>query len=193
MDMGDGTSGSPSASTVAQEGAMAMPTTAPGAFNDADVAYAQGMIAHCAQLVEMSGLAPDRASNQEVKDLASSTMTDEEAELAAARGWLRHWNRPESADEAGMGGMDMGGDEGSDMKMADSMSEADMAKLKAAKGVAFDRAFLKAMIEHRNGEIEMARGVLGDGRNATVKQQAVMMAAMQEDEVQSLTRLLAKL
>ncbi|WP_345582072.1 DUF305 domain-containing protein [Streptomyces prasinosporus] len=190
MDMGDGTSGSPSASTAAHEGAMVMPTTAPGPFNDADVAYAQGMIAHCSQLVEMSGLAPGRASNQEVKDLASRTMTNEKTELAAARGWLRYWNRPESAAE---GGMDMGGDDGGDMKMADSMSEADMEKLKTAEGVAFDRAFLKAMIEHRNGEIEMTRGVLGDGRNATVKQQAVMMAAMQKGEVQSLTRLLAKL
>lgn len=193
MDMGDGTSGSPSASTVGQEGAMAMPTSAPGAFNDADVAYAQGMIAHCSQLVEMSGLAPARASNQEVKSLASGTMTDEEAELTAVRSWLRHWNRPESADEAGMGGMDMGGDDGSDMMMSGSMSDADMEKLKAAMGPVFDRAFVKAMIEHRNGEIETARDEKKNGRNATVKQQAEMMATMQEDEVESLTRLLAEL
>ena len=172
---------------------MATPTNAPGAFNDADVTYAQGMIAHCSQLVEMSGLAPARASNQEVIDLASRTMTDEEAELTAVRGWLRHWNRPESADDAGMGGMDMGGDDDSDMTMSGSMSDADMKKLKAAKGGVFDGAFVKAMIEHRNGEIEMARDEKKNGRNGTVKQQAEMMATMQEDEVESLTRLLAEL
>nr|WP_024126285.1 DUF305 domain-containing protein [Streptomyces sp. FR1]AHE38904.1 Lipoprotein [Streptomyces sp. FR1]AHE39388.1 Lipoprotein [Streptomyces sp. F2] len=193
MDMGDGTSGSPSASTAGQEGAMAMPTSAPGAFNDADVAYAQGMIAHCSQLVEMSGLAPARASDQEVKGLASRTRTDEEAELAAVRGWLRYWNRPESADEGDMGGMDMGGDDGGDMTMSGSMSDADMKELKAAKGGAFDRAFVKAVIEHRNGEIEMSRDEQKNGRNVTVKQQAEMMATMQEDEVKSLTTLLAKL
>lgn len=139
MDMGDGTSGSPSASTVGREGAMAVPTTAPGAFNDADVAYAQGVIVHCSQLVEMSGLVPARASSQEVRTLSSGTLTEEEAELTAVRSRLRNWNRPESADEAGMGGMDMGGDDGSDMMMSGSMSRADMEKLKAAKGPDFDR------------------------------------------------------
>ncbi|WP_159104155.1 DUF305 domain-containing protein [Streptomyces sp. CdTB01] len=172
---------------------MAMPTKAPGAFNDADVTYAQGMIAHCSQLVEISGLAPGRASNGDVQDLASRTRTDEAAELAAVRGWLRNWNRPESADEGGMGGMDMSGDSGSDMEMSGSMSDADMGKLKAAAGASFDRAFVKAMIEHRHGEIEMARDEKKNGRNATVKQQADMMATMQEDKVESLTLLLAKL
>ena len=49
------------------------------------------------------------------------------------------------------------------------------------------------MIEHHNGEIEMARDEKKNGRNATVKQQADMMAIVQEDEVESLTLLLAKL
>lgn len=52
---------------------------------------------------------------------------------------------------------------------------------------------MKAMIEHRDGEIEMARDERKNGRNATVKRQAEMMATMREDEVESLTRLLAEL
>ncbi|MBC9723909.1 DUF305 domain-containing protein [Streptomyces sp. TRM68367] len=87
----------------------------------------------------------------------------------------------------------MGGYDGSDMKMSGSMSDADKKKLKATRGAAFDRAFVEAMIEHRGGEIEMARDVGKDGRNATVKQQAAVTATMQEDEVRGLTRLLAKL
>ena len=191
MDMGEGASETPSAS--AAEGGMAMPTSAPGAFNDADVAYAQGMIAHCSQLVEMSGLVPSRASNQEVKGLASRTLTDEEAEISAVRGWLGYWNRPESAAEGGMGGMDMSGDDGSQMKTRGSMSGADMEKLKAAKGAPFDRAFLQAMIEHRGGEIDMARDEARNGRNTAVREQAEMMATMQKKDVKALTRLLSEL
>ena len=172
---------------------MAMPTSAPGAFNDVDVAYAQGMIVHCSQLMEMSGLTPARAANQEVRNLASRTRADEEAELAAARGWLRHWNRPESAAEGGMGGMGMGGDSGSDTEMSGSMSDADVKKLKVANGPAFDRAFVRAMIEHRKDEIEMARDEEKNGRNATVKQQAEMMSTMQVAELKSLSRLRTEL
>ena len=137
MDMGDdGTSESPSASTTGQEGAAARLTKASGAFNDADVTYAQGMIAHCSQLVEMSGLVPGRASNRDIQDLASTTRTYEAAERAAVRGWLRNWNRPESADESGMGSMDMSGDSGSDMEVSGAMSDADMSKLSAVDGPA---------------------------------------------------------
>lgn len=92
-----------------------------------------------------------------------------------------------------MGGMDMEGDSGSDMQMSGSMSDVDMEKLKAAKGAVFDRAFVEAMIEHRNGEIERARDEKKNGRNATVKQQAAMMATMQENEVKTLIRLLTEL
>lgn len=191
--MGDGTSEPSSATATGREGAMTTPTSAPGAFNDADLAYAQGLIVHCSQLVEMSDLAATRASNRDVRNLASRTTAEEGAELAAARGWLRHWNRPESADEGGMGGMDMEGDSGSDMQMSGSMSDVDMEKLKAAKGAVFDRAFVEAMIEHRNGEIERARDEKKNGRNATVKQQAAMMATMQENEVKTLIRLLTEL
>lgn len=40
-------------------------------FNDADVTFAQGMIPHHKQAVEMAKLAGDRAESQEVKDLAA--------------------------------------------------------------------------------------------------------------------------
>src|SRR3546814_17683671 len=51
-------------------------------FNDADVAFAQQMIPHHQQAVEMAQLA-DRADRQEVKDLAARVEAATAPELAA--------------------------------------------------------------------------------------------------------------
>ncbi|MEU0042766.1 DUF305 domain-containing protein [Streptomyces werraensis] len=188
MDMGDGSASSSSDSAASgSTGPMAMPTRARGAFNDADVAYVQGMIAHCEQLVEMADLTPGRAYSEKVKNLASRTKTSEEAEIAAEKSWLRAWGRPESP-AMDMGDMEMGDDDSSM-----TISDAEMKKLMNAKGADFDRAYVEALISHRRMEAGMSDDVQKDGRNATVKEQAAMMAAMQRAEVKELEHLLATL
>src|SRR3546814_10035762 len=51
-------------------------------FNDADVAFAQQMIPHHQQAVEMAQLAADRAERQEVKDLAARVEAAQAPEIA---------------------------------------------------------------------------------------------------------------
>ena len=46
-------------------------TSSEAAFNDADVTFAQGMIPHHQQAVEMAQMAEDRAESPELKQLAS--------------------------------------------------------------------------------------------------------------------------
>ncbi|MEU0171354.1 DUF305 domain-containing protein [Streptomyces iakyrus] len=188
--MADSSSSSSDSAASGMTGSMAMPTRARGAFNDADVAYVQSMIAHCEQLVEMAELAPGRASSAKVRDLARETRASEEAEIAAERSWLRAWGRPESPE------MDMGGMGGMDMEHGDggmTMSDAEMNKLRNARGADFDRAYVEALISHRGMEADMSEDVQRTGRNATVKEQAAMMATMQRAEVRELEQLLATL
>ncbi|MGI5490228.1 DUF305 domain-containing protein [Microtetraspora malaysiensis] len=124
--------------------ASARPAAAAGAqtraaFNDADVMFAQMMIPHHKQAVEMADLAATRATDQEIKDLAAKIKAAQDPEIATMTGWLTAWGKPVTSS-AGMAGHGMPG----------MMSEDDMAKLKAAKGAEFNRMFAEMMIAHHN-------------------------------------------
>ena len=70
-------SSAPASSATAQAGAQ---------FNDADVAFAQMMIPHHREAVEMAALAIDRAQNPEVKALAEQIRSAQEPEIIQLTG-----------------------------------------------------------------------------------------------------------
>ncbi|MEV0777760.1 DUF305 domain-containing protein [Streptomyces sp. NPDC050433] len=157
------------------------------AFNDADVAFAQGMIPHHQQAVEMSALADGRASGAEIKTLAGEIKKAQDPEITTMRSWLKDWGKPESADES-MPGMDHGSGGAAGM-----MSDQDMTDLTAAKGVAFDKKFAELMIEHHNGAIEMAREERKNGESAEAKKLAADVIKAQTAEVEQLNMILDRL
>jgi len=139
------------------EGAVASDTTSADAsdasFNDADVTFAQSMIPHHEQAVEMATLAADRADSDEVKDLASRIEAAQDPEIETMTGWLEDWDEPVE------GGDEMGGN----LEMSGMMSDEDMQSLEDTEGTEFDRLFLEMMGEHHRGAIEMAETELGAG------------------------------
>ncbi|MEW1549503.1 DUF305 domain-containing protein [Streptomyces tsukubensis] len=171
---------------------------APGAFNDADVMFAQGMIPHHEQALEMSALADGRAQDAEVVGLARAISGAQDPEIRTMKSWLKAWGKPESGGS--MPGMDHGsgssgdtaGTAGSD-GMAGMMSEAEMAALKAAKGTDFDRKFAQLMIEHHRGAIAMAEDEQKSGRNATAKALAGEVIRAQQAEIDAFTKILKRL
>jgi uncharacterized protein (DUF305 family) len=124
------------------------------AFNDADVAFAQGMIPHHQQAIEMSQLAQDRASNSAVKQLAADIEAAQGPEIETMTGWLEEWGEDVPSTDDDMEGMDHG--DMSDSEMPGMMSEQEMSDLEAATGVEFDQMFLTMMIDHHQGAVEMA-------------------------------------
>ncbi|MFE2031118.1 DUF305 domain-containing protein [Streptomyces hygroscopicus] len=182
---------------TATSGATA--SSAAGAFNDADVSFAQMMIPHHEQALEMAGLADDRASDARIKSLAGRIEKAQDPEIATLKSWLRDWGKPEKASPGGMPGMDHGSDgadgtdHGSGGAMGGMMSEKDMRKLEAAKGAAFDRAFASMMIDHHKGAITMAKDEQENGRNAKAKKLADDVIKNQSAEVTTLRTLLDRL
>jgi uncharacterized protein (DUF305 family) len=148
-------------------------------FNDADVTFAQNMIVHHQQAVEMAALAETRASNAEIKKLAADIKAAQEPEIKTLTWWLTAWGKP-TAPAGGHGAMAMPG----------TMSEAEMTKLKSASGADFDRQFARMMIAHHNGAIQMAREVQEKGSNAEVKALAAQIEKTQAAEVETLQKLL---
>ncbi|MFB8444204.1 DUF305 domain-containing protein [Streptomyces niveus] len=173
---------------------------AAGAFNDADVAFAQGMIPHHEQAVEMSALADGRASGAEIKTLAAEIEKAQDPEITTMRSWLKAWGEPESADGS-KPGMDhgSGGSHGAEDSPGGSggadgmMSDQDLADLSAAKGVDFDRKFAELMIRHHDGAIAMARDQRKNGESGKVKKLAADVIKAQTAEVEQLNTLLDRL
>lgn len=148
-------------------------------FNDADVTFAQDMIPHHKQAVEMSKMAATNASSPEVKDLADKIDTAQGPEIELMQGWLKDWGKSEK------GSMDMG--EGG---MTGMMSDDDMDALQKAEGAAFDEMFLNMMIAHHTGAIEMAKAEQKDGKNADATTLAKDIERAQTDEIALMKKIL---
>lgn len=95
--------------------------------NDADVAFAQQMIPHHQQAVEMAQLAETRAESPEVQDLAADIEAAQDPEIETMTGWLESWDE-EVPGDGGHGGHDMSSDD-----MAGMMTEEEMADLEAPR------------------------------------------------------------
>ncbi|MBC3193169.1 DUF305 domain-containing protein [Pseudonocardia sp. C8] len=175
-------------------GPAPVPTSAAApAHNQADIAFAQGMIPHHQQAVEMAELAADRAGSDDVRRLATAIGRAQAPEIARMRGFLAAWGAPESG---GMPGMDHGstghgtahgaGHRG----MAGMMTDEQLRGLEQARGAGFDRMFLEMMIRHHEGAVQMARAELADGTNAEAKALARQVVDAQQAEITEMRELL---
>jgi uncharacterized protein (DUF305 family) len=161
-------------------------TDAGANHNDADVTFAQQMIPHHRQAIEMAELAETRASSAEVKNLAADIKGAQDPEIDTMTGWLESWGEDVPGGE--MSGMDHG-----DMSMDDMpgmMSEEEMADLEAASGADFDQMFLAMMIEHHEGAIDMAKSEQEDGEYADAIALAEDIEEAQTAEIATMNELL---
>ncbi|WP_282692699.1 DUF305 domain-containing protein [Streptomyces sp. CC208A] len=173
----DGTGQGPTTSASA-------PASAPASdsFNDADVTFAQMMIPHHQQALEMAKLADGRAEDADVKKIVAAVEQAQDPEIQKMKAWLKGWGKPESA-HAGH----------STASMAGMMSEQDMKDLAAAKGKDFDRTFAELMIAHHEGAVEMAKEEQKNGGNAEAKALAADVVRTQSAEIAELRKILERL
>jgi uncharacterized protein (DUF305 family) len=161
-------------------------TSSTAGFNDADVQFAQMMIVHHQQAVEMATLAETRAGDSELKQLAAQIKAAQQPEITTMTGWLTTWGQSTAAPDGGHNMPGMG-------SMPGEMSEEDMANLKAAKGADFDRKFAQMMVAHHNGAIQMARDEQQKGSNSDAKTLAATIEKTQTAEVGKLQAILDRL
>ena len=162
--------------------------TSADAHNAQDVSFAQGMIQHHQQAIEMAELADGRAASTQVKDLAARVEKAQGPEITTMTGWLKSWDEkvPES-----MPGMDHSGMEGME-GMAGMMDSADMGKLKKASGKDFDSMFLTMMVEHHEGAVEMATTEKAKGEYKAATAMAGDIVTAQNAEISEMKKLLGE-
>lgn len=147
-------------------------------FSGTDIMFAQMMIPHHQQAVDMGTLAETRAQSPEVKALAAKIKAEQAPEIAQMKGWLKAANAPtEMGHNMGMGGM---------------LSDAQMSALKNATGAAFDRLYLEGMIGHHEGAIQMAQMVT-NSNNAEAKAMANAIVESQTKQITYMKELLSKM
>ncbi|KAA2261574.1 DUF305 domain-containing protein [Solihabitans fulvus] len=163
----------------------AAPTSQQGDHNQADVTFAQQMIPHHAQALDMAKLVDSRTTNPKVVDLAGRIQKAQDPEIQRMTGWLTAWGATASMTGMSMPGMDHSTGAG-------MMSADEMRQLTAAKGADFDRQWLSLMVKHHQGAVAMANTELSGGANADAKKLAQQIIDGQQAEIKEMQTLLSQ-
>lgn len=144
--------------------------------NEADVEFAQMMIPHHEQAVEMTDLADDRAGD-EVEELSEEIRDAQGPEIEQMQQMLQDWDAgpDQDMDHSAMPGM---------------LSDEQMEELAAGEGEEFDTLFLELMIEHHEGAVDMAETVLEEGTAPEAQQLAEEIERTQEEEIDQMHTML---
>ena len=144
-------------------------------FSGTDIMFAQMMIPHHQQAVDMSTLAETRTTNPEILALAKQIKDAQAPEIKQMTAWI----------ESSGAGMDMG----HDMGMGGMLTEEQMTALENAQGAAFDKLYLEGMIGHHQGALQMAK-MIETSDNAEAKQLAANIMKSQSAEIDKMKQML---
>lgn len=160
---------------------------AQASHNEADVTFAEGMIPHHQQAVEMSDIVLSKEGiDPRVVELADEIKAAQGPEIEQLQSWLREWGAAPSNTMPGMPGHDMG-------DMQGMMSEQDMAALSDAQGVEASRLFLTQMVEHHEGAVSMAQTEVDSGQFPAAVELARSIISSQEQEIDAMQELIEQL
>jgi len=154
-------------------------------FTAADVRFMQGMIGHHAQALEMVALLPERTSRDDMRLLAKRIEVSQADEIQMMQRWLQARGQPIPGPHAHH-------DPGAPL-MPGMLTAAEMARLTAAKGAAFDRLFLELMVKHHDGALTMVKQLFataGAGQESEIYAFASDVEADQRMEIDRMQGLL---
>lgn len=160
-------------------------------FNDADVTFATDMIPHHAQALSMVDLTMDRRLDPAVQQLTDDIRAAQTPEIEQMSGWLMDWDKPipETMRDHAHGDMDSGSMD-MDSDMPGVMSSEEMHELDKAHGAEFQTMWLKMMVEHHEGAIEMAETEQDDGTFQPAIDLANSIEKSQQAEIDEMESLL---
>ncbi len=147
-------------------------------YSGDDIMFAQMMIPHHQQAVDMSDIALKNSKNPQVLKLAEEIKAAQAPEISQMKSWLT------SARQSLMG------DHG--MSMDGMLSDDEIVQLRQATGIAFDKLFLTGMIAHHEGALSMV-SMIEDSENEEAKTLAQNIKVSQSAEIDLMKRYVAEL
>ena len=152
-------------------------STSKSDLTSADIMFLQMMIPHHEQAVEMSNLALTNSKNPELLALAEKIISAQTAEIAQMKKWLSDAGASEVMGHSmGMNGM---------------LSDQELADLKSVTGPTFDQLWLKGMIGHHEGALQMVK-MIDEAKNADIKAFGESIVAAQSAEIAQMKAMLTR-
>lgn len=163
-----------------------------------DAAFLQHMIPHHAQALVMTAMVPARTQRADLRLMAERIAVSQQDEIAQMQGWLRARGaavpQVPAGDAAHAGhALPAPGAPAMHDSMPGMLGPAELARLEAARGPAFDRLFLELMIRHHEGAITMVRTLFaaGGGQDSQVYAIASDVESDQRMEIARMQAMLA--
>lgn len=184
----------PATTVEATETTTATPTTSveeiSGEHDQSDIMFAQMMIPHHEQAVDMSEMLLGKDNiPAEITDFVQGVINAQGPEIDRMNAMLETWGAQPAA-MMDMEGMHHGGMNGG---MSGMMSAADLAALEAAEGTEAARLYLEQMTAHHEGAVDMAREQVAEGENPQAITLAEQVIEDQEAEITEMAQLLENL
>lgn len=169
--------------TVTSESAPTDAAEDSARHSEADVMFAQMMIPHHQQAVEMSDilLAKDDVPGQ-VADLAEAIKAAQGPEIEQLTTWLDQWGEPTQPEDT-HGGHDMS-------EMEGMLSEEELQELADSPGPEAAQLFLEQMITHHEGAVAMAEAEVADGTYQPAVDLAQTIIDTQQQEIDTMRQML---
>ncbi|WP_416956811.1 DUF305 domain-containing protein [Nocardioides sp. T5] len=151
----DASGGTPAAEHTAANGDV---------HNDADIGFATEMIPHHADALVMVDMTQGRDLSPEFARLTEDIRDAQAPEIEMMADWLTDWGEEVPETSRDHVNSHMGADDG-DMGMGDGMEmdPDDLAELRDSGAGMFESMWMRMMIEHHEGAIEMAETEQADG------------------------------
>jgi uncharacterized protein (DUF305 family) len=177
------------------------------AADSVDAGFARDMSIHHLQGVEMANLALTHAQDPRVRSLGFDISATQTNQVGRMQGWLSLWGVPLSggtrmawmggtahdaahSSSAAMPGMDMAGSDGA--LMPGMATEDELTQLGTLSGQAFDVQFLRLMIRHHQGGLQMAQYAEAHAEVPAVRTLARSIAETQTAETTTMAGLLTE-
>jgi uncharacterized protein (DUF305 family) len=183
--------------------ALGLGRQAPPSATSVDAGFSWDMSRHHLQGVQMADLVATHSSDPVIRSLGFDIAHTQLNQVGRMQGWLSLWGLPATdpnAPMAWMGGMpghDMSGMAGMSASSSEQgalmpgmATDAELAHLATLSGTAFDVEFLRLMIRHHEGGLQMAQYGAAHAQLAPVRELAQSIAQTQTAEVQTMLQLL---
>ena len=158
--------------------------------NDADVMFAQMMLPHHEQAVEMSEMLLAKEDvPAEVAEFAQQVIDAQGPEIERMNDMLTTWGEERLSDAEDMNSMDHGSDAGT----GGMMTAEDLQALETAEGEDAARLYLEQMTVHHEGAVDMARDQVEQGQNPQAVELAQQVVEAQEAEIAEMEQMLQEL
>ncbi|MFG6194336.1 DUF305 domain-containing protein [Nonomuraea sp. JJY05] len=162
----------------------------PPADTSVEAGFARDMQAHHAQAVQMALMVRDRTGDREVRTLAYDIATTQQ-QIGQMYAWLDMWGLSQASLQPRMAWM---GQSHHNVTKAAPMpgmaTAAQIKELEQADGKDAEVLFLRLMIPHHQGGVQMAQAAVGS-RQPQVRRMAGAVLAAQKAEIDLMRRMLA--